>query len=113
MTVLDASLLLYAYDSGSLHHGKSRVWLQRLFSSGDPVGLPWQSVSAFCRVVTNQRLPGNRFTMQEAVEIVDSWVRQPNVRLLAPGEQHWTLLRRQLLEGQAIGPLVTDAQLAA
>ena len=40
-------------------------------------------------------------------------MNQPNVRLLAPGEHHWTLLRHTILEGQARGPLVSDAELAA
>ncbi len=33
--------------------------------------------------------------------------------MLAPGEKHWPLLRQVVTEGQARGPLVTDAQLAA
>jgi len=33
--------------------------------------------------------------------------------LLAAGDQHWVLLRQLMLDGQARGPLVTDAQLAA
>lgn len=78
-----------------------------------PVGLPWQTVAAFLRVVTNTRLPGKRFTAAEAAEIVDQWLGQPNVRLLPPGDQHWTVLRQMLVEGQGRGPLVTDAQLAA
>ena len=44
---------------------------------------------------------------------MDEWVSQPNVRMLGPGEQHWSFLRQMMLEGQARGPLVTDAQLAA
>ena len=38
---------------------------------------------------------------------------QPNVRLLAPGDQHWPVLKQMLMEGQARGPLVSDAELAA
>jgi len=111
--VLDANVLLYAYDASSEHHVKARAWIERIFSSGVPIGLPWQTVAAFLRVVTNPRLPGKRFTPQEAAELVDRWLEQPNVRLLAPGDQHWVLLRQLMLDGQARGPLVTDAQLAA
>jgi uncharacterized protein len=111
--VLDANLLLYAYDLQSEKHTKARAWVEGVFSDGTPIGLPWQTVAAFLRVVTNPKLPGNRFTAEEATQIVEQWLEQPNVRLLAPGDQHWPLLKQMLLEGQARGPLVSDAQLAA
>ena len=113
MIVLDANILLYAYDSASSHHVKARAWIEDVFSAASPVGLPWQTISAFLRIMTNPRLPGERFTVAEAVQIVDSWIEQPNVRLLAPGDDHWPLFRRMIVEGQAPGPLVTDAHLAA
>jgi len=36
-----------------------------------------------------------------------------NLPLLSPGDQHWSILRQMLVEGQARGPLVSDAHLAA
>jgi predicted nucleic acid-binding protein len=69
--VLDANLLLYAYDSGSQLHAKARAWVEQTFSDGTPVGLPWQTVTAFLRIVTNPRLSGKRFTPEETVQIVD------------------------------------------
>jgi len=65
------------------------------------------------RIVTNPRLSGKRFTTAEAVEIVDQWVNQPNIRVLGPSDHHWSFLRQMIVDGQAHGPLVTDAQLAA
>ena len=113
MIVLDANVLLYAYDSDSDKHAKARAWVEEVFSGASPVGLPWQTVSAFMRIVTNPRLAGKRFTPVEVVEIVDQWVKQPNVRLLGPGDDHWSFLRQMIVDGQVRGPLITDAQLAA
>ncbi|HWY07086.1 MAG TPA: TA system VapC family ribonuclease toxin [Candidatus Acidoferrales bacterium] len=113
MIVLDANLLLYAYDSRSDKHENARHWLEDVLSDVTLVGLPWQTVGAFIRIATHPRIPGQRFTIEEVVQVVDEWLEQPNVRLLVPGDQHWPLLRRLLIEGQARGPLATDAQLAA
>lgn len=113
MIVLDANLLLYAYDSDSTRHKEARAWVEQVFSGSAPVGLPWQTATAFLRIMTNSKLPGNRFTPEEAAAIVDAWLGQPCVRLLVPGERHWALLREMMIAGQAQGPLVSDAHLAA
>jgi uncharacterized protein len=111
--VVDANLLIYAYDLDSAHHKKSLSWLEELLSGVEAVGLPWQSVSAFLRVITNRRLPGMRVTLEQAVQVVDEWLQQPNVQVLVPADQHWSVLRQMILEGRASGPLVSDAEIAA
>jgi uncharacterized protein len=111
--ILDANILLYAYDSNSERHTEARAWVEKVFSEGALVGIPWQTAHAFLRIVTNTKFPGRRFSAMEAAGIVDSWHSQPNVRFLSPGDQHWNILRRMLVDGQAQGALITDAQLAA
>jgi toxin-antitoxin system PIN domain toxin len=111
--VLDANILLCAYGAASPHHEKARVWLAEAFSGGETVGLPWLSLAAFLRVVTNPRVPGFRRSVEEASRVVDLWLEQPQARVLVPGEQHWLIFRQMITDGQAMGPLVTDAQLAA
>jgi len=113
MIVLDANILLYAYDETADLWPKARDWVAAAFSADALVGLPWQTVGAFLRIATNPSLRGARLAMREASEIVDSWLELPNVQLLAPGSRHWLLLRELLLTGQVRGPRVTDAQLAA
>jgi len=111
--VIDANLLIYAYDRKSAFHARSRAWLQDMFAGATPVWLPWLSVTAFLRVLTNPRVPVQQRTLEQNLEIVDRWFEQPNVRLLSPGDGHWPILREMILRGQTRGPMVTDAQLAA
>ena len=113
MIVIDANLLIYSYDRDSAPHKKSRFWLEEVLSGVEAVGLPWQSVSAFLRVITNRRLSGMRVSLQQAVQVVDEWLQQPNVQILVPADEHWSVLRQMILEGQASGPLVSDAEIAA
>jgi uncharacterized protein len=110
--VLDANILFYSYSAGSPQHRNARECVEKLFSGTELVGLPWQSITAFLRISTNPRLPGAR-PPAEAAEEVEKWLAQPNVRVIAPGEAHWSVLKQVLFQGQAFGPLVSDAQIAA
>jgi len=113
MMLLDANLLLYAYDALAEHHLQAREWLEQQFAGTEPVALAWVTLIAFLRVSTHRTALRNPFSMSESLEIVDSWLRQPRTVLLNPGTQHVAILRRVILEGQVTGRLVTDAHLAA
>jgi uncharacterized protein len=111
--VVDANLLIYSYDRNSSNHAGSRAWVENIFSGPEAVGLPWQSISAFLRVITNRRIPISFLSVNQATQIVEEWLQQPNVRVLIPGDEHWLVFRRMMVEGQASGPLVSDGHLAA
>jgi uncharacterized protein len=112
LIVLDANILFYSYSTSSPEHRKARECVESLFSGVELVGLPWQTIAAFLRISTNPRLPGAR-NPAEAREEVEKWLLQPNVRVIVPGEDHWRVLQQMMFEGQAFGPLVSDAQIAA
>lgn len=113
MILVDANLLLYAEDSLSEPHAAARTWWDRQLSGVEPVGLCWPVVSAFLRIGTNARLHQRPLTLKEAVERVQSWFDQPCVRVLQPGDHHWTIFQQMLRSGNAVGNLVSDAHLAA
>lgn len=113
MIVLDVNVLLYAHMRVSPFHEIARAWFEETLSSTARVGIPLQSAMAFLRITTNQSVPLGRLEMGKALEIVESWLEQPNVQLLYPSEGHWPIFRRMLLEGRAGGVLSTDAHLAA
>ena len=54
MIVLDANVLLYAYDESSAFHAKARKYLERIFSESEPVGIPLLSLSAFLRILSQR-----------------------------------------------------------
>lgn len=113
MKVLDVNLLLYAYDSLAPEHERARLWLEEVFSGEEWVGLPWQTIAAFLRILTYPSLKGERYSTPQAIAIVQQWLELPHVRLLSPRDQHWSVLQAMLVRGDARGKLVPDAQLAA
>lgn len=113
MKLLDANVLLYAYNSDSPHHEVCRIWLEQAFNSTEPIALPWQTALAFVRIATNSRVSSRPLTSEQACSIVDQWLERPNVTLVGPTEQYWSVLRELLIEAHVSGPLVTDAALAA
>ena len=113
MILIDANLLLYAYDSTAPEHPKARRWLEEALGRPEPVLIPWQTIHAFLRIATNPRAWRNPLGMEEARGLVDGWLSLPNVVTPSPGERHWEILRELLADAQCRGPLVSDAVLAA
>jgi uncharacterized protein len=111
--LLDANLLIYAYDSEATPHRKARSWLELRFSGAENVGLSWITILAFMRITTSRRYESSPMTTEEAASIVNDWVKHPNVILTSPTEQHWRILSDLLPKSQARGPLIMDAHLAA
>ncbi|MBM4269125.1 MAG: type II toxin-antitoxin system VapC family toxin [Deltaproteobacteria bacterium] len=113
MILLDANLLLYAYNPSAEPHEKARLWLEAAFSDGETVGLPWATILAFLRIGTNPRAFPHPLTLTEGIEIVAEWLDLPPVRIVEPTERHWEVLASLLASAKAKGPLVSDAHLAA
>ena len=113
MTLVDANVLLYAYDADSPHHGPARQWLAAELSSGRPVRLALVTLLAFLRIATDRRVFARPLSPGDTCALIESWLDQPNVQLLQPGSRTWQLLGRICEEGQARGAMVMDAHLAA
>lgn len=113
MRMLDANILLYAYDRSSAHHEPCRRWLESAFNDDEQVALPWQTLLAFVRLSTNPRVVPNPIPGTAACEVVSSWLAHPNVTVANPAEEFWERFCAQVTEAQVRGPLVTDAALAA
>jgi len=111
--LLDANILLYAYDGNSPHHEVCRSWLDTVFNSGEIIAFPWQTLLAFVRIATNPRAVRRPLSGPEACGIVGSWLERPNVSVVEAGERFWEIFQAQVLDAQVSGPLVTDAALAA
>ena len=113
MIVVDANVLLYAYDSRSPAHQRCHDWLTEALNGREQIGLPWQTLLAFIRISTNARAFRVPLSGGAACAIVSQWLAQPPVVVVSPGERFWPIFEEQVKRAQIVGPLVTDAALAA
>ena len=113
MILIDANLLLYAYNSSAKQHKAARTWLEGVLSSTAPVRLAWMTILAFLRISTSARVFPSPLSIGEAIRCVAEWLDQPSVDVLEPGERHFPLLTSLLPAAQAQGALVMDGHLAA
>jgi toxin-antitoxin system PIN domain toxin len=113
MILIDANILLYAYDPSTSHHQAALDWLEEIFSAPEPVGLTWVTLLAFLRIGTSPRALENPLSVHEASAIIAEWLDRPMVTLPNPGERHWEILRHLMAKGQARGDLIMGAHLGA
>jgi toxin-antitoxin system PIN domain toxin len=113
MILVDANLLLHAYDASSGLHDAARRFLEERLSRPEPVCLAWITIVAFIRISTHVRVFQNPLTPAEACAAVTAWLARPMVRILDPGPRHWEIVQDLLIRSQAAGNLASDAHLAA
>jgi hypothetical protein len=113
LRLIDLNLLLYAVNQDSVHHRRARAWLETTLSGERAVALPWIVILGFIRVSTHARVLARPLPPDAALAVVDAWVERPNVVRLAPGNDHWRILRSLVGQAGTAGNLSTDAHLAA
>ena len=113
MILVDANLLLYAYNPRAVEHEASRTWLEATLSGSRLVRFAWLTLWAFLRISTNPHVFERPLSMAEAEALVSSWLAQPAAGVIEPGERHWEILQGLTRAGQTAGPLAMDAALAA
>ena len=113
MILVDANILIYAFDTDSPQHTSAHRWLEGRLNATPRVGLPWSSLLAFLRIVTNPRVMQRPSTMAVARTQARSWLECPAVWVPLPGDRHAEILDGLLAAPGVHGNLVMDAHIAA
>lgn len=111
--LLDANLLLYAVDRGSPQFERAGSWLEGVLNGSRRVGLPWQTIGAFVRIVTHPRVADKPLDAERAWGYVRAWLDADPVWIPPATERTAAILGELVVGTPATGNLVTDAQLAA
>lgn len=111
--LIDANLLLFAVDDESPFHVKARDWLNNQLNGDQRVGIPWQSLGAFVRIITHQGITKRALDPDVAWQRVEDWLTNDLVWTPAPTPHHAQVLGGLIERHQPRGNLITDTQLAA
>lgn len=112
MIVPDVNMLVYAYNSSSVHHDAATEWWKRCMTGNEAIGLPTVVLFGFVRICTNPRIFQSPLTVEEASGRVESWLARTQVRLIEPSAHHVGDVLALLRETGTAGNLTTDAQIA-
>lgn len=113
MKLVDANVLLYAVDEASPYNERAKRWCEEQLSGAETVAFAWTVLLAFVRLATNPRVFTTPLTLDEALDLVDSWLEQPPATVVHPTDRHSRLLRELLTSLGTAGNLTSDAHLAA
>jgi toxin-antitoxin system PIN domain toxin len=111
--LVDANILLYSADATSPFHQRADAWLTEALNGTRRVGLPWMSLAAFLRIVTNPRAASNPLTPTQAWEHIDGWLDAPATWVPQPGRGYREIVRDLIIRLDLRAGLITDAMLAA
>lgn len=113
MILVDANILIYAYNEISAEHKAARNWLTEALSAQTSVCFSWIVIMAFVRVATNKKIFVKPYSTNEAFDVVENWLSAPGSLIISPGSEHLQIAKRLAHESGVYGATLTDAHLAA
>lgn len=103
---------MYARISDFPQHDAARSWLDGELNGRTGVGLPWPSLLAFVRLVSNPRIFERPLSVREAWSQVEEWLDLPSTWVPEPTDRHRSILASLIPEAGRC-ELIPDAHLAA
>ena len=113
MILVDANLLVYASNTAAPEHSRARSWLDARLNGTPRVGLPWPSLLAFVRLVSNPLVVRDPVSPAEGWRQVERWLTCEPAWIPVAGEGHQRILASFLQVPWMTSRLVPDAHLAS
>lgn len=113
MILVDANLLVYANNASFPQHERARSWLDTRLNGSAPVGLPWPSLLAYVRLMSDPRVLERPRSQAEAWQQAEAWLNCSPAWIPLPTERHREVLGELLRNTATRSNLVADAHLAA
>jgi len=113
MILVDANLLIYAYNESSAQHLEAKEWLDTVLNGIPKVGLPWSSLLAFTRIVANHRIFETPAPPKHAWEQVLKWTQAPAAWIPQATKHHGEAVREIIRSVSIDANDIPDVHLAA
>jgi uncharacterized protein len=111
--LVDANLLVYARVADFPQHQAAKSWLDCRLNGVTGVGLPWPSLLAFVRLVSNPRIFRAPLNVTDAWRQVEEWLGCGPAWIPEPTARHRVILGPLLSQVGGRANLVPDVHLAA
>lgn len=113
MKIVDVNVLIYAASRESQHHPRSLAWWESAMNGTEIIGLSWQTLSGYIRIVTHPKLLSNPIPRDQCLDQVSTWINHRRIEVVRETDNHWTVYKDLIVDSNAVGKLSTDAHLAA
>lgn len=113
MIAVDTNILVYAHREDSPWYSRAFNKIKFLAEQSKSWVIPWPCIHEFIAIVTHPKIFNPPTTLEEAIFQVESWLESPTLRLIGEGDHYWDHLKKTLMEGKIIGPMVHDMRVAS
>lgn len=113
MILVDANVLIFAYNEAAPEHKAARRWLAETLAGAKPVFFSWIVLMAFVRVSTNKKLFIKPYSTNEAFDVIENWLSAPGSQIVGPGSEHLRTVKRLAFDSDVAGADLTYAHIAA
>lgn len=111
--LLDANVLIYSVDRTSPHNQHAAAWVEGAFNGDQRIGIPWQTIGAFLRLVTHPRASRKPLSGPAAHSLIEAWF-DTGLAWVPPATERTLSVLGTLIERLHLtANLIPDAQLAA
>ena len=113
MIAVDTNVLVHAHREESPKHAAAYARIVALAEGKFPWAIPVFCLAEFLRIITHPRVFDPPHSVKEAVTALQRLLKSPSLAVLVPGPRFAELLIDAVLEAEALGNLVFDAQVVA
>jgi len=110
---VDVNVLLYASDQANPRYDKAIQFLLGRASDPELFCVCWTTLMSYVRISTHPSIFSHPLTPEEALENIESLLKQPRVRVLAEDDGFLAIYREVSGNFPVRGNLVPDAHVAA